>query len=404
MIELDCLVDPNFQLFLCTLVVAILLAFALRRPPPTPLPPTPPKSPLPASSRTVSFIVLAHGFVGSSKDLLVLSSSLRSLAAKTPGADVDVMLARANEGRTFDGIENGGQRLAGEIIDHITAALDALSPSQGTTITLSVLGNSLGGLYARYAMHVLLKDPVLKISGHTVTPSVFVTTASPALGIANSTYIAVPRFVERAIALSFLGQTGADLFRLNGLVYDMCTHERFLAPLRRFNRRVALSNAYSTDFLVPPETALFLSSGSKTLHRERVHRPGAAAGLIDKVYTVDATERQLPLTDAGNEADLALDNRTCSECLDSCGWTKIIVDVRSTMSSLPLPFAEDKKLPEMATSAVLRQELNRSNRLTLPNGHNMIVANQKNALYEKLFAAGIPVMDFLAEVMLSDKY
>ena len=38
------------------------------------------------------------------------------------------------------------------------------------------------------------------------------------------------------------------------------------------------------------------------------------------------------------------------------------------------------------------------------DGHNMIVANQKNALYEKLFAAGIPVMDFLAEVMLSDKY
>jgi hypothetical protein len=72
--------------------------------------------------------------------------------------------AVCNEGRiSLDGIENGGLRLANEINDVIRGvAIDKKIQNRKqqnkesgiatTCIALSIIGNSMGGLYGRYAL------------------------------------------------------------------------------------------------------------------------------------------------------------------------------------------------------------------------------------------------------------
>ena len=76
-------------------------------------------------------------------------------------------------------------------------------------VKLSVVGNSLGGLYARYAVRSLFLQGHLTLSKYNVQvePATFATTASPWLGIASNTYLPLPRFMESAIGWT-LSKTG----------------------------------------------------------------------------------------------------------------------------------------------------------------------------------------------------
>jgi len=182
--------------------------------------------------------------------------------------------AVCNEGKTHDGIARGGERLANEIKDVVLAEVNArrdeleVNADSGLIdVTLSMTGNSLGGLYTRYAIASLVEALQTPSSGDDDLSSdcefnmvldetirirfnVFCTTASPHLGCADHTYIPLPRAAEIGLGNS-MGETGRDLFRTNGLLYDMATSRRFLMPLAAFRRRIAYANAYGTDFPVP---------------------------------------------------------------------------------------------------------------------------------------------------------
>ncbi|KAL7468791.1 hypothetical protein ACHAXS_009024 [Conticribra weissflogii] len=211
--------------------------------------------------------------------------------------------AVCNEGRTDDGIEKGGERLANEIIDVIRHEVNQRTERDGINInhdstkipvdvTISIVGNSLGGLYGRYAIARLAEilvspqpDPtnnttVIDNEGNSnrtekkyfilddnirVHFNVFCTTASPHLGCANHTYITIPRLAEIGVAYA-LGETGRDLFRLNDLLQTMATSPRFLRPLALFRKRIAYANAFGTDFPVPGSTAAFLDRNSDYPH------------------------------------------------------------------------------------------------------------------------------------------
>jgi hypothetical protein len=151
-------------------------------------------------------------------------------------------------------------------------------------ITLSIVGNSLGGLFGRYAIAKLVErhcvkeetpqdesdekdqDPSWILDGqYRLFLNIFCTTATPHLGVSRHTYVRIPRTAEIGVAHA-MGDTGKDLFRLNDLIQTMATCPKFLGPLGRFRKRIAYANAYGTDFPVPAGTAAFLSDNSTYPH------------------------------------------------------------------------------------------------------------------------------------------
>jgi len=130
-------------------------------------------------------VILVHGLDGTSEDLGYLKRILESESS------LAVLNTAVNEGSTRDGIINGGRRVA----DDISRILRESESMENYNIEyISFLGNSLGGLYARYAVMELFNEDTRLISG--LQPLNFVTTASPWLGVRYHTYIDVPDFIK----------------------------------------------------------------------------------------------------------------------------------------------------------------------------------------------------------------
>lgn len=230
------------------------------------------------------FCFLVHGHRGHSRDLSYVQAVMRRSAL---GCDLVVHSTTCNEKKTDDGVVAGGERLLLEMISVIREHMSEKYYCHAgnmvrKVITISMLGNSLGGLYARYAI-AKLKDychesctnadaykndsanVVVMDDAYTVYFNIFCTTATPHLGVAGHTYLPLPRTAEIGFAHA-MGQSGKDLFRLNSLLWEMATQECFLEPLASFRKRIAYANAYGSDFPVPAATAAFLSESSLYPH------------------------------------------------------------------------------------------------------------------------------------------
>jgi len=148
------------------------------------------------------------------------------------GTEIVVHSVKCNVGRTNDGIRKGGTRLANEIIDFIRKDAkksgmkkddnDHDVTPQAQDVTYSIVGNSLGGLYARYAISLLPYQLSVNDNNNNnnknmlfnLHPNVFCTTATPHLGVSRQTYFPIPRIAETIIGAG-MDTTGRDLFRLN---------------------------------------------------------------------------------------------------------------------------------------------------------------------------------------------
>lgn len=76
----------------------------------------------------------------------------KSLRAKHPKDNLHILVAKRNSGSfTYDGIELGGERVCQEIEEEI----EKLAKSGQDIKRLSIVGYSLGGLVARYAVGLL---------------------------------------------------------------------------------------------------------------------------------------------------------------------------------------------------------------------------------------------------------
>jgi hypothetical protein len=168
-------------------------------------------------------IFLVHGHRGYSTDLAYLRDQIASVASEKlktyQQSLVLIHSVKCNEGRTDDGIRNGGERVAQEMREYIEQKVCSLKDDDNVhvgEVTLSLVGNSLGGLYSRYAISKL-KDHLEQTAADNGTPfginnqpsdetfmfidgnrtklhfNVFCTTASPHLGVADHTYIPMPR-------------------------------------------------------------------------------------------------------------------------------------------------------------------------------------------------------------------
>jgi triacylglycerol esterase/lipase EstA (alpha/beta hydrolase family) len=86
---------------------------------------------------------------GNPEHLKFLQNSLRDKYAEDP---LHILLVKSNAGSfTYDGVDTGGERVANEILQSI----DEFA-RDGTEIKkISVIGYSLGGVVARYAIGLL---------------------------------------------------------------------------------------------------------------------------------------------------------------------------------------------------------------------------------------------------------
>jgi len=285
------------------------------------------------------------------------------------------------------------------MIDFISAEisstpLPADETKQEHDISISVVGNSLGGLYARFALSLLpstLSCPCGRINIHL---NIFCTTATPHLGVASHTYLPIPRVAEKLIG-NGLAATGRDLFCLTeeeneeSLIYQMATHVKYLHPLSKFRKRIAYANAFGTDFQVPTETASFLCRNSNFLHWHKLdreikvhelskvsgtnedgadggktkHEENAFIAVILETEKLEAPPLVTPVVDDGSNTsknDLSKEDKlilNMSTQLDSLGWTKVFVDVRDGIPapSIRNPFSDKTDARERIRTTLLER-------------------------------------------------
>ncbi|KAJ4376193.1 hypothetical protein N0V83_001474 [Neocucurbitaria cava] len=117
--------------------------------------------------------VLVHGLWGNPEHLKYLSTALRE---RFPKDKVHILVAKRNAGSfTYDGVDTGGERVA----DEVEQKLEELGRNGHDIKKISVIGYSLGGLIARYAIGLLYHKGVFD----RIQPVNFTTFATPHLGV-----------------------------------------------------------------------------------------------------------------------------------------------------------------------------------------------------------------------------
>jgi pimeloyl-ACP methyl ester carboxylesterase len=99
--------------------------------------------------RATHLVVLQHGLLGSKHDFARFVEIFRSLCQPEDALYLHAAESNASSFfQTYDGVDQGGQRLADEI--------QALALKMPELQKLSMIGHSLGGLYNRYCIAILL--------------------------------------------------------------------------------------------------------------------------------------------------------------------------------------------------------------------------------------------------------
>jgi len=419
-----------------------------------------------SSSGRVSYhhlVVLVHGYLGSDREQEYLGEALmkeseklidddslhdyangKNINNKNEGTNdschrgshhqLAILNSKANVKGSTDGVAQGGKRLAEEISQWIaqqTATIERSeseddSKSASTIVTFSMIGNSLGGLYGRYALAELddifhnntddkddTKNPIL--------PLVFCTTSSPHIGTSQNTFIKLPRWVEPYVATVLQQQTMDDLFGVNNstVVMDMCLHptetnngeeidnkdknHEYLYPLQQFQKRIAVANAYKTDFLVSVSSGAFLSLDSNSIHHHQDSVTSSTRLMKDMGYVALQVVTKPKTTNRRDDGDekSSTPRRSCVDSLDELGWHKIFIDTRNILPGFLNFLTPELKPHATYTSKVLKEHFETHGTL-LPIAHPLNMANSRTDLYRKMTKSGQPIIDALAELLVLD--
>lgn len=381
------------------------------------------------------FVVLVHGYMGSDREQEYLEETLLKESSKlidSYGEDsctnnrhqLTVLKSKANVQVSTDGIAMGGKRLAAEIKEWIALQTTEIEKSKendtesSNVVTFSLIGNSLGGLYGRYALAELdfFGD---KDKKNSILPLIFCTTSSPHIGVSRETFIELPRWVEPHVATVFQQQTMDDLFLVKNstVIKDMCLNPSpetsddtndYLSPLQQFQKRIAVANAYKTDFLVSVSSGAFLSKASDSMHhhqeidasstrlmRDMEH---VALQVVTKPSPSEATESR---DDAGDDESEESTLGKCVNSLDKLGWHKIFIDTRDMLPDFVKISTPELEHQPTYTSKDLKEHFENYGTL-LPIAHPLNMANSKTDLYRKITQSGQPIVDALAELIMLD--
>ena len=317
------------------------------------------------SSQPTHLYFCVHGLAGRPEDLSALRECLTAGGA---GAAL-VHLAQANaysRFATYDGVHAGAARLATELCSVVEA-----HPS---VTHLSLVGNSLGGLYCRYLASLLYDETKSKIAG--LQPVTFLTTASPHLGVGQHGHLrAIPRALQ-TVGGVVLGKSIKQLLLADGgqpgempLLLRMGTEEPFLAPLRAFRSRHLYANAIN-DLLVAYETAAIALEGLPS--RKALLAAGPRKGKPRVLFT----QTRPPL-----DATAPLAGSAAAPQHSVRAWQAAMARGLATMSWTETTVA----FPGL-----------------LPLAHNRIVALRRDPLLTWVNACGSAVVEHTAATLLSD--
>ncbi|KIH88056.1 hypothetical protein SPBR_07152 [Sporothrix brasiliensis 5110] len=205
------------------------------------------------SAKADHLCVLVHGLWGQPEHLGSVAAALRDGYSED---QLHILVAGSNSGYyTYDGIDTGGERVCLEIEDALEAAA-----GKGAKITkLSVVGYSMGGLVARYAVGLLHAKGImdkLECKNFAAFASPFLGVRSPTRGAFSTVFNAIG---SRTISVSGRQLFGIDSFRDTGrpLLTILADPESiFMAGLRRFGRHTLYANIVNDHSAVYYTTAL----------------------------------------------------------------------------------------------------------------------------------------------------
>ncbi|AEO62466.1 uncharacterized protein THITE_2106661 [Thermothielavioides terrestris NRRL 8126] len=238
--------------------------------------------------------VLVHGLWGNPDHM---RSAAKALRDRFPPEQVYILVAKRNSGYfTYDGIELGGERVCLEIEEE----LEKIRSGGGHIKKLSVVGYSLGGLVARYAIGLLFARGVLdelECMNFTAFASPFLGVRTPLKGWANQLFNVLG---ARTLAMSGRQLFGIDRFRDTGkplLAVLADPNSIFMSGLARFKRHTLYAN------IINDRSAVFYTTGiSKTdpyadLSKVTVHYlPGWEDVILDPARPVSPAAPTAPPT------------------------------------------------------------------------------------------------------------
>ncbi|KAK0613414.1 putative serine esterase-domain-containing protein [Immersiella caudata] len=212
--------------------------------------------------------VLVHGLWGNPNHMASVAKTVR---AQFPPEKVYLLVAKRNSGSfTYDGIECGGERVCLEIEEE----LESIKRRGGNIKKISIVGYSLGGLVARYAIGLLHARGVLdnlECMNFTAFASPFVGVRSPLRGWWSVLFNSLG---ARTLATSGRQLFGVDKFRDTGkplLAVLADPNSIFISGLARFKRRTLYANITNDRTAVYYTTGLDKTDPYTDLSKVKVH-------------------------------------------------------------------------------------------------------------------------------------
>lgn len=217
-----------------------------------------------------------------------MASIAKALRAKYPADQLYILCAKRNSGSfTYDGIELGGERVCLEIQDE----LQAIEHRGGKIKKLSLVGYSLGGLVARYAIGLLYAKGVLnevQCMSFTAFASPFLGVRTPLHGTANHLWNVLG---ARTLSMSGRQLFTIDKFRNTGRPLLAVLADRnsiFFKGLAQFQRRTLYANIINDRSAVYYTTGISKTDPYTDLTRVRVnYLKGYEDVILNPVHPVE---------------------------------------------------------------------------------------------------------------------
>ncbi|RPA93842.1 DUF676-domain-containing protein [Choiromyces venosus 120613-1] len=183
--------------------------------------------------------VLIHGLWGNPGHLEYLTTAIRQ---RYDDSKLQILVVKRNSGTfTYDGIELGGERVTREIED----AIEEYARNGVEIRKISIVGYSLGGLVARYAIGLLYSKGYFD----RIKPVNFCTFATPHLGV-RTPLLGWHNHIWNVIGARLLSASGRQLFTIDKfrntgrpLLSVLADKDSvFFKGLERFQNRVLYAN------------------------------------------------------------------------------------------------------------------------------------------------------------------
>lgn len=183
-------------------------------------------------------VVLVHGIWGNPSHMSYLAHQIeRKVESLDTDEEIVVYKTGSHSGYlTYDGVDVNGKRIRDEIV----AKTDLLNNEEKARVTkFTLIGYSLGGLMARYALGVLYHDGYF----NEIKPVQFVTFCTPHVGIVNPSNSFLSRMFN-LFAPYVLAQTGQHFFLKDKKLVGSEEHVPLLQwmsdPASKFYKALAL--------------------------------------------------------------------------------------------------------------------------------------------------------------------